>query len=127
MATGAFTMRTGSRLFGFCYLDCSETLERPVHEENLHRNVWLHVGLAQERHNFASCELLNSLLVPFGHDTLEVLAHSDDAIGLTTIHDRLLKRRKATSAHDNDDDVVEDVRLSLHRPPPIVLTQSTDY
>ena len=119
-------MRTGSQLLGFCYLNRSETLERPVHEENLHRDVGLYVGLTQERHNFASGELLNRLRVPFGHDALEVLAHSDDAARLTTIHDCLLERREATSAHDNDNDVVKHIRLSLHWTPPIMLAQGTD-
>src|SRR3977135_853147 len=92
-----------SALVGLYELQCTEAIERAVDEEDLHRDVGLDVGLAEEREDLAAGEVLDRLLVPLGHDALEVLTHGDPAIGLTAVHDRLLERGEAAAAHDDDD------------------------
>src|SRR5438874_10589140 len=94
-------------LSGLYELQCAEAFEWAVDEEDLHRDVGLDVGLAEEREDLTSGELFDRLLVALGHNALEVLAHGDDAVGLATVHDRLLQRREAATAHHDDDDVVE--------------------
>src|SRR2546427_1508458 len=108
-------------LLGLGDLDGAEPFERAVDEEDLHRDVGLDVGLAEEREDLAAGQLFDLLLVPLGHDALEVLAHRDHPVGLAAVHDRLLQRREAAAAHDDDDDVLEHVGLGLHRAPPLVV------
>src|SRR5438128_7692830 len=113
-------------LSGLYELQCAEAIEWAVDEEDLHRDVGLDVGLAEEREHLAAGELLDRLSVALGHHALEVLTHRDHALGLAAVHDRLLERGKAAAAHDHDDDVVERVGLGLHRAATVVLAQDAD-
>src|SRR2546427_2666187 len=113
-------------LLGLGDLDGAEPFERAVDEEDLHRDVGLDVGLAEEREDLAAGQLFDRLPVPLGHDPLEVLTHGDHAVGLAAVHDRLLERREAAAAHDDDDDVVERIGLGPHRPPPVAIAQDGD-
>src|ERR1019366_286553 len=110
-------------LRGLDYLDRAEALQRTVDKEDLHRDVGLDVGLAEEREHLAAGQMLDRLRVAGGHHALEVLAHRDHPVWLAAVHDRLLQRGEAASAHHHDDDVVEHVRLGLHRPAAVVLAQ----
>src|SRR5206468_557540 len=60
-------------LFGLGDLDGAEAFERAVDEEDLHRDVGLDVGLAEEREDLAAGELFDRLSVSRGHHALEVL------------------------------------------------------
>src|SRR5438270_5604597 len=93
-------------LLGLGDLDGAEALERAVDEEDLHRDIGLDVGLAEEGEDLATGQLFDLLPVAPGHHALEVLTHGDHALGLAAVHDRLLQRREAAAAHDDDDDVV---------------------
>src|SRR5437868_6365090 len=94
-------------LLGLGDLDCAEAFEWAVDEEDLHCDVGLDVGLAEERKDLAAGQLFDRLLIPRCHNALEVLAQGDHAIWLAAVHDCLLERREATATHDDDDDVVE--------------------
>src|SRR5438874_11991283 len=85
-------------LSGLYELQCAEAIEWAVDEEDLHRDVGLDVGLAEERQDLAAGQLRDRQFVALGHDALEVLAHGDHAIGLAAVHDRLLKRGEAAAA-----------------------------
>src|SRR6202171_1368726 len=84
-------LQSRTRLVGFGDFDRAEAFEWSVDEEDLHRDVGLDVGLAEEREDLAAGELLDRLLVALGHDPLEVLTHGDHTIGLAAVHDRLLE------------------------------------
>src|SRR5438874_12262224 len=72
-------------LSGLDELQCAEAIEWAVDEEDLHRDVGLDVGLAEEGQDLAVGELLDHLFVALGHDALEVLTHGDDAVGLAAV------------------------------------------
>src|SRR5437763_6278738 len=121
--------RTWSRLvalLGLGDLDCAEAFEWAVDEEDLHCDVGLDVGLAEEGQDLAPGQLFDRLLVARFHNALEVLAHGDHAVGLAAVHDRLLQRGEAAAAHHDDDDVIERVGLGLHRTAPVVIAQDAD-
>jgi RNA polymerase sigma factor (sigma-70 family) len=118
--------RRGPALARFDELDGSEPLERPVDEEDLHRDVGFHVRLGEERDDVAAGEGLDRLGEALGHDALEVVAHGDDAVGLAAVHDRLLEGGEAAAAHDDDDEIVERVGLGLHRTAAVVLSEDGD-
>ncbi len=107
-------------------LDGAEAVQRRVHEEDLHRDVRLHVGLAQEGEHVAAGQPLDGLLVAIGHHALEVLAHGHHAVGLAALHDRLFKRGEAAAPHHADDDVVQRIGLGLHRSAAVVVAQDPD-
>jgi anaerobic selenocysteine-containing dehydrogenase len=119
-------LRLRAGLYGLGDFYRTESGQRSVDKEDLDRDVGLHVRLGEERHDVAAGELSNRLLVAFFHNALEVLAHRDHALRVAAVHDRLLERREAASAHDHDDDVIERVGLRLHRPAPIVLPENRD-
>ena len=50
-------------LLGLVDLNGSEAFERAVDEEDLHRDIRLDVGLAQERDELATGELLDCVMV----------------------------------------------------------------
>ena len=55
---------TSDLLFGFGHLDGPEAGERAVDEEDLHRDVGLHVSLTEKREHLASGQRLDRLSVP---------------------------------------------------------------
>src|SRR3954469_13175877 len=67
---------------GFRHLDGAEALERAVHEEHLHGELGLDVGVAEEGKHPAAGQLLDGALVVLGHHALEVLPHVDHTLRL---------------------------------------------
>src|SRR5437660_3661316 len=85
-------------LLGVGDLDCAEAFEWAVDEEDLHRDVGIDMGLAEERKDLAAGQLFDRLPVPRCHHALEVLAQRDHAVGLAAVHDRLLEHGEAAAA-----------------------------
>src|SRR5215213_4412231 len=54
----------------------------PVEEEDLQRDVWFKVGLAEERDDPPAGDALDRLAILALHQPLEVLAHLDHAAGV---------------------------------------------
>src|SRR2546423_14628248 len=104
------------RLGGLDDLDGAEAWKWTVYEEHLDRDVGLDMSLGHERHNLASGQLFDRVLVTTGHHTLEFLPHRDDASWLSAVHQGLFQSGEPAAAHDHDDDVVQRVGLGLHRP-----------
>ena len=107
-------------------LEGSKAWQRPVHEEDLHRDVGLDMRLAEKGSHLPAGELFYRVPVAIRHDALEILTHVDHSLRLPAVHDGLLERGEPAAAHHADDDVVDRVGLGLHRPAPVVVAQDPD-
>ena len=81
---------------------------------------------ADEREDVAASELLDHSPKAAGHDALEVLAHRDHTLGFAAVHERLLEHSETAAAQNDDDHVVQHVRLGVARAATVILAQHRD-